>query len=78
MKGNSGTANSTSQNTGTGRIEETLPDEEKMYKLRIRIKNLNNFSSINGEIASIVKSGTAIATVTTVLPHGLTNGFTFY
>jgi len=47
---------------------ESLPDEEKYYKICIRLKNLPNLSTPIAEIASISKSGTTTATGTTVSP----------
>ena len=48
---------------------ESLPDEDKYYKICVRIKNLPNLSTPIAEIATIAKTGTTTATVTTVAPH---------
>ena len=48
-----------------------LPDEEVEYKIRIRAKNLDNFTRPVGRITAIAKTGTTTATVTTDVAHGL-------
>lgn len=60
--------------TGNGRYSQGIPDEGKFYKLRVRVKNLSNFSKIAGKISAISKSGTTTFTVTTSSPHGLVTG----
>lgn len=49
-----------------------IPDEGIYYKMRIRAKNLKNFTVPVAKITAIAKSGTTTATVTTDVPHGLT------
>jgi hypothetical protein len=66
------TASSLSGAGGGLKYTESLPDEDKLYKIRLRVKQLGNYSSIVGTIASIAKTGTTTATVTTTAPHGLT------
>lgn len=66
---------STSATTGYTKITETIPDEEKLYKIQIRVKNLDNFNILQPcYITSASKSGTTTATVNTNAPHGLTTG----
>jgi hypothetical protein len=48
-----------------------LPDEEVEYKIRIRAKNLDNFTRPVARITAIAKTGTVTATVTTDVAHGL-------
>lgn len=48
-----------------------LPDEELEYKIRIRAKNLDNYTRPVAKITAIAKTGTTTATVTTDAPHGL-------
>jgi hypothetical protein len=57
---------------GYGKFTNTVPDEERMYKLRIRSKNLVNISRPVAKIVSVTKTGTNATTVTTATPHGLT------
>lgn len=59
---------------GSGRYTQGLPDDDHYYKLRIRVKNLKNFSKVNAKITTIAKTGTAVATVTTAGAHGLVTG----
>lgn len=54
------------------RYTNGIPDEEKEYKIRIRVKNLDNFTVAVARIVSIAKTGTTTATVTTDVAHGLT------
>lgn len=60
--------------SGSGRYTQGLPDDDHYYKLRIRVKNLKNFSKVNAKITTIAKTGTAVATVTTAAAHGLVTG----
>jgi histone acetyltransferase (RNA polymerase elongator complex component) len=55
--------------TGNNKWTESLPDEDKYYKIQLRVKNLKNISRPVAQITSIVKSGTTTATVTTDVPH---------
>lgn len=48
-----------------------IPDEELEYKIRIRAKNLSNFTVPVARITAISKTGTTTATVTTDVAHGL-------
>lgn len=50
---------------------QTLPDIEKQYVIKIRSKNLLNMTRPVCEIVSISKSGSTTATVTTNVAHGL-------
>lgn len=60
-------------NANNKRVEfnQTLPDEEKLYKIRIRAKNLKNLTVPIGNIVTAVKTGTTTATITMDRPHGL-------
>ena len=64
-------ADSVAVSSGLQRYTNTVPDEEKSYKIRIRAKTLNNFSVPVGKIVSITKTGTTTATVVTSAAHGL-------
>lgn len=68
------TASSISAASGNNKFTETLPDEWFYYKIRLRVKNLPNFTYPIAEIASCTKSGTTTGTFTTVNPIGLPNG----
>lgn len=48
-----------------------IPDEELEYKIRVRAKNLDNYTRPVARIAAISKTGTTTATVTTTAAHGL-------
>lgn len=63
--------------SGGLKYTESLPDEDKYYKICVRVKNLPNLSTAIAKIASISKTGTTTATVTTVAPIGLANGTYF-
>lgn len=63
--------------SGGLKYTESLPDEDKYYKICVRVKNLPNLSTPIAEIASIAKTGTTTATVTTLNPHGLAVGTYF-
>lgn len=54
------------------RYTNGIPDEEKEYKIRIRVKNLDNLTVAIAKIVSIAKTGTTTATVTTDVAHSLT------
>lgn len=54
------------------RYTNGIPDEEKEYKIRIRVKNLDNLTVAIAKIVSIAKTGTTTATVVTDIAHGLT------
>lgn len=58
--------------SGSGRYSQGIPDEENEYKIRIRVKNLDNLTIPVAKIVSIAKTGTTTATVTTDVAHGLT------
>lgn len=64
--------------SGGLKYTESLPDEDKYYKICVRVKNLPNLSTPIAEIASIAKTGTTTATVTTLNPHGLAVGTYFW
>jgi hypothetical protein len=51
--------------------QQGLPDEEVEYKIRVRAKNLDNFTVPVARITAIAKTGTTTATVTTDVAHGL-------
>lgn len=68
------TASALSTPSWNNKFTETLPDEDVYYKIRVRVKNLPNFTYPIAEIASCTKSGTTTATFTTVNPIGLPNG----
>lgn len=63
--------------SGGLKYTESLPDEDKYYKICVRVKNLPNLTTPIAEIASIAKTGTTTATVTTLNPHGLAVGTYF-
>jgi len=54
--------------SGGLKYTEPLPDEDKYYKICVRLKNLPNLATPIAEIASIAKTGTTTATATTVAP----------
>lgn len=56
---------------GNGRWSQGIPDEEKIYKIRVRAKNLSNLTKPIARITAIAKTGTTTATVTTDVAHGL-------
>lgn len=58
--------------TGGTRYSQGIPDEENPYKVRFRVKNLDNLTVPVARIVSIAKTGTTTATVTTDVAHGLT------
>ncbi len=53
------------------KFHQGLPDEEIEYKIRIRARNLPNWTRPVGRITAISKTGTTTATVTTDVAHGL-------
>jgi hypothetical protein len=53
------------------KFHQGLPDEKLEYKVRIRAKNLDNFTVPVARITAIAKTGTTTATVTTDVAHGL-------
>jgi hypothetical protein len=67
-------SNITSFQSGQDRLSESLPDEDRYYKLRVRVRNLPNLTVPVAEIVSSAKTGTTTATHTTATPHGLTTG----
>jgi len=62
-------ASSLTAPSGGLKYTESLPDEDKYYKICVRIKNLPNLSTPIAKIATIAKTGTTTATVTTVAQH---------
>jgi hypothetical protein len=58
----------------TSRYTQGIPDEEFRYKLRLRYKQLPNFSRILGRVLSYTKTGTTTATLVLDRPHGLQSG----
>ena len=62
--------------TPSGRLLRTqvVPDATKKYKLRFRFTNNKGLTVPTAKIVSQVKSGSAVATVTTASAHGLTTG----
>lgn len=69
---NSRTSDSLAAPAGSARYSQGIPDEENQYKIRIRVKNLDNITIPVAKIVSIAKTGTTTATVTTDVAHGLT------
>lgn len=69
---NSRTSDSLAAPAGNARYSQGIPDEENQYKIRIRVKNLDNITIPVAKIISIAKTGTTTATVTTDVAHGLT------
>jgi hypothetical protein len=59
--------------SGATRISQNLPDEEKLYKIRFRAKNLARLTRPVAKIVSISKTGTTTATIITNVPHNLTS-----
>jgi hypothetical protein len=59
---------------GAGRFSQGIPDEGKFYKLRLRFKQLPNFTHIHSNISTAAKTGTTTATFVTDVPHGLWTG----
>lgn len=59
------------QNTKRAEFNQTLPDEEVEYKIRIRANNNKNFVAPHCRITNIAKTWTTTATVTTDIPHWL-------
>ena len=57
--------------SGLFRYTQGLPDEEKEYKIRLRVKNLENITRPIARITNITKTASTTATVTTDVPHGL-------
>ena len=68
---NSKATNALTAPSGNLRWSEGIPDETKLYKLRIRSKNLANLARPVAKITAIAKTGTTTATVTTEAAHGL-------
>ena len=66
------TSDSLTGPSGSNRYSQGIPDEEMEYKIRIRVKNLDNLTIPVAKIVSIAKTGTTTATVTTNIAHGLT------
>ena len=65
-------ADSVGASSASLKYTQSLPDEEKLYRIRIRVKNLSNLTTPVAKIVSIAKTGTTTATVTTDVPHNLT------
>jgi hypothetical protein len=59
---------------GAGRFSQGIPDDGNYYKIRLRFKQLPNFSHIQANIATAAKTGTTTATFVTDVPHGLVTG----
>lgn len=66
--------NAMSAPSGNGKWTEAIPDEQKFYKIRVRVKNLGNISRPIGTITAISKTASTTANVTTAGPHGLVTG----
>ena len=58
-------------NSGQMRYVQSVPEEDKEYKLHIRARNLAGITIPIARITAISKTGTTTATVTTDVPHGL-------
>jgi hypothetical protein len=65
-------ADSNSGPNGFTKMSQSIPDEERDYRLMVRARNLDYMSRPVARITSIAKTGTTTATVTTDRPHGLT------
>ncbi len=63
---------SVASSSGSNRISQGIPDDDSYYKIRLRFKNLQNFTVPTSNILTIAKTGTTTATVTTDVAHGLT------
>lgn len=59
---------------GVGRYSQGIPDDGKFYKLRLRFRQLPNFSNIIANVSTAAKTGTTTATFVTDVPHGLVTG----
>lgn len=67
-------ADSISSAAGNIRYDQTVPDEGYFYKIRIRFKQLPNFTKITANILTATKTGTTTATFVTDRPHNLVTG----
>lgn len=67
-------ADSFSSAVGNIRYDQTVPDEGYFYKIRIRFKQLPNFTKITANILTATKTGTTTATFVTDRPHNLVTG----
>ncbi|QAY16138.1 hypothetical protein SEA_SONALI_26 [Arthrobacter phage Sonali] len=56
---------------GYDKYTQGIPDEDPAYKIHVRARNLTGLTRPVARIASIAKTGTSTATVTTVEAHGL-------
>jgi hypothetical protein len=57
--------------SGYGKYTQAVPDEDNEYKLQVRAKILRASTRAVAKIASVTKTASTLATVTTVEPHGL-------
>jgi len=64
--------------TATNRVTRTqvIPNDSKLYKVRIKSINEPSLTVPVGEIVSVSKAGSTTATVVTAAPHGLVTGDT--
>ena len=63
---------STTSSTSRQLRTQVVPDPTKDYTLRFRMTNVDSLPVPTAKIVSAVKSGSATATITTDVPHGLT------
>lgn len=66
------TADATNTASQFNRSTTPILDENKRYKVRLRAKNLSQYTVPNVRITNITKSGTTTATITTHAAHWLT------
>lgn len=64
-------SDSTAGTSGLGKFTQGIPDEDLDYKIHFRARNLTGMTAPVARIATIAKTGTTTATVTTTAPHGL-------
>jgi hypothetical protein len=63
---------STNSTTNRQLRTQVVPDPSKQYTLRFRFTNVDSLPVPTAKIVSAVKTGSAVATITTDVPHGLT------
>lgn len=56
----------------SARYTNGIPDEEKDYKIRVRVKSLITLTIPIAKVVTVAKTGTTTATVTTDVAHNLT------
>ena len=65
---------STNSTTNRQLRTQVVPDPSKQYTLRFRFTNVDSLPVPTAKIVSAVKSASAVVTITTDVPHGLTTG----